>query len=505
MDSQNKKIAFNSVVIFARLCVVSVVSLLSARFVLQALGVSDYGLYNVVGGLVNLLNILNAAMISTTYRYIAFELGRGGNVNEVFNVSFSIHCLLAIIIAIVGLILGGWYVETYLNIPEGSLGDARFVLLISVLTAMLTTMLVPFQGLMTAYEKFQVTAVFDIVSQLIRLGAVVALIYIPYNKIRTYSIIMLAYNILYAGMFYLYSIRKYREIIRFHLYKSKKLYKEMLSFSGWILCGASANVGQVQGSSMIINYFFGTIANAAFAVANQVHNFVSMFAGNLGQAAVPQITKNFSGGNENRSIMLACYISKYTYILMALVTFPLILEIDFILSIWLKEVPDGAGTMCVLTLVNGIISCLGAGTPALIQATGKIKLFQIILSTLSLLSLPIAFICYKMGAPVYSILIVYCFISSLIAVVRIVLLKRVLNFDIKQFLNISYIKIFKITIPLIIFYFLYNSSNFSFLGHLLGLFCSLVYFVIVVLVLGLDNKEQGVIISFLKQKSFTKR
>lgn len=505
MNNQNKKIAINSVIIFIRLCVVSIVSLISARFILQALGTSDYGLYNVVGGIVNLLNILNAAMITTTYRYIAFELGKTRNVNKIFNASFRIHFFLALLIFVVGLGVGTWYVNNYLNIPNDKFSDAIFVLWVSTFTAMVTTILVPFQGLLTAYEKFNVSACFDIFSQLLKLGLVIVLVHITVNKIRVYSLIMLLYFSVYALLFFIYSFKKYREDIRIKSYHSKELYREMASFTGWVLLGAGASSGQVQGSAMIINYFFGTIANAAFAVANQVMNFVNMFAGNLGQAAVPQITKSFSGGDSERSVNLACYISKYTYILMALVAFPLFIETDFILSIWLKEVPDGASVMCKLTLLNGLLCCLGAGTPALIQATGKLKPFQIFITTTSLMSLPVAIIAYKLGYPVYSILVIYCVSSVVIAIGRLVLLKAVIKFDIKKFIYISYLKIFYITVPLVVFYIFYNPTHFTLTGHLLGLMSSVLFFVLTVCLLGLEKQEYAIIKDTLYSKICRKR
>ena len=206
----------------------------------------------------------------------------------------------------------------------------------------------------------------------------------------------------------------------------------MFSFSGWILFGACSSVGKTQGSAMVINYFFGTIVNAAFAVANQVENFILMFSRMLNQAAVPQITKSFSSGNQERSVKLASYISKYTYILMSLVAFPLIVEMDFVLGVWLKDVPDGATEFCQLIILGALIGCMGEGIPALTQASGKIKIFQLILSTLSLLGLPISFVCYKFGAVPYTILIVYCGISLLEAVIRLILLKRILNINIIQ-------------------------------------------------------------------------
>lgn len=301
--NENKKIAFNSVILFVRLCIVSIISLISARFVLQALGASNYGLYNVVGGIVALLNVVNTAMITTTYRYIAYELGKGdnGNPNKVFNSSLVIHVMFGIIILIIGLSLGEWYVNNYLNVPVGSLSSALFVLRVSIFTTMVSTVLVPYQGLLVAFEKFYVSAVIDIIPQCMKLVAVFALCYAVGDKLRIYALIMMGYTLVSSALFLLYSYRYYYLTCRLKINKDWKLYREMFSFSGWILFGACSSVGKTQGSAIIINYFFGTIVNAAFAVANQVENFILMFSRMLNQAAVPQITKSFSSGKDKLS------------------------------------------------------------------------------------------------------------------------------------------------------------------------------------------------------------
>lgn len=494
--NDNKKIAVNSIIIFIRLVITSIVGIYISRVVLDALGASDYGLYNVVGGIVTMLNVMNSAMLSTTYRYIAFELGKESfsqNIRKVFNTCFQIHIVFAVFIIVLGLTLGEWYIDNYLNVAAGKLGDAKFVLHISLLTASVTTLLVPFQGLIVAFEKFQVNAIIDIISILFRLALIIIFIYNDSNRLRVYSILQLSYNIFSSSLYIIYCLRKYKEIIRWRLYRDWRLCKDMFSYAFWTLFGATAAYGKTQGSAIIVNYFFGTIVNAAFAVANQVESFILMFARSLSNAAVPQITKNFSGGNQTRSLMLTSYISKYTFILMCIVAFPVMLEMEFLLGIWLKEIPEGAVQYCQLTVLGGLIGCLGEGITALLNATGNIKPYQIIINVFNLLGLPIAFFVYKLGYPAESVLIIYCIIAFLSSLLRVILMKSIYRFDVRLLFKVSYSRIFVISVPLIVYYFLYDSSNYSAIGHLCGMICSELFLLLVIVILGTDKSERTLI------------
>lgn len=499
MDN-NQRIAANSIVLFARLCITCAISLLCSRFVLQALGASDYGLYNVVGGIVTLLNVLNTSMISTTYRYIAFEMGRGenGNPNKVFNASLAIHISFALIIILIGATVGEWYIANYLNVDPLKHPDAKFVFRISIITTAISTCFVPFRGLLVALEKFLPSSIFEIIANLFKLTGIIFLLYYPGNKLRMYSLVMLAFNALNIMLIYIYSYRKSKQIIRPHFYKDLGLYKEMLSFAGWILFGASASVGKSHGSTIVINYFFGTLVNAAYGVAYQVENFISMFSRTLSQSAVPQITKSFSGGDGNRSVKLTSYISKYTFILMLLVSYPVLLEVDFLLGIWLKAVPEGANLFCKLMIIGGLLGCLGEGIPALVQATGKVKYFQIVLSTIMLLGIPISILCYALGSPAYTILIVYCAISLVNAVVRLALLKKMMKFDVRAFVKTSYWRMFLISCPLVLGYYLYNPSSFTVGQHILGLIVIELFLIICIALLGIDKQEYALLNQYSK-------
>lgn len=493
--NENKRIAINSIIIFIRLIVVSIISLISSRLVLQALGASDYGLYNVVGGIVVVLNLLNTAMNSTTYRYIAFELGKGevGDTNKVFNTSFMIHSIFALAILVIGESVGEYYISNYLNILPEKLGDAKFVFRLSVLTTVLTTLSVPYSGLLVAYERFFTNAIFDIVADVFKLVGIVLLFFFVDERIRIYSLVMLSYNVFLIFLKVIYCRKNFYNTVKIKLYKELDLCKEMLAFTVWIFVGASATIGKTQGAAIVINYFFGTVVNAAFAIANHVQSFVLMFSNCLNNAAIPQITKSFSGGNQKRTISLTCYISKYTFILMSLVAFPVLLEMDFLLSIWLKVVPDGAADFCRLMVLQGLLDCLGAGIPAMIQATGKIKYFQIVMSSITLVGLPIAFWAFKMGYPPITINIIFCFLIFLSAFVRLYLLKVNVKIPIRDFIKISYSRIGLISIPLVALYLFYNPGSFTPIQHSIALIVLEFIVVIDVVLLGVDNRERALL------------
>ena len=506
----NKRIAVNSLVIFGRLCIRTLIGLITSRMVLDALGASDYGLYNVVGGIVVLLNIVNSAMLSTTYRYIAFEIGKGngGDPNNVFNASFVIHICFSLLLLILGVLIGDWYINNYLNVEPGKLEDALFVLHISLLTTAISTCHVPFQGLLVANEKFAVNAIIDILTNILNLVLLLAFIYSDGNRLRTYSLLMMICNIFSAAMYILYCIRKYSNIVKFRVSRDVTMYKSMFSYAFWTLLGAVAIIGKTQGSKVLINYFFGTMVNAAYAIGCQIENMILTFARSLSQSAIPQITKNFSGGNTKRSVKLTCYISKYTFLLMSFVAYPVFLEIDFLLNLWLKEVPEGTVIFCKLIMLNCLLGCLGEGIPALVNATGNIRTYQIIYQTFNFLGLPLAFLFLKLGYNQYSIMVVYCVVTFLNAFVRLFLLKRIFKFNVWQFVKISYLKIFYISIPLVIVYLLYNPTNFSIWGHIVGLVFSIIFLALVILFLGLDKEEKNLInsyiSSFLKKKALLK-
>lgn len=491
----NTKIIKNSGILYLKLIVTSIIGLFTSRLVLESLGVSDFGLYNVVGGIVVMMNILNIALISTTYRYIAFEIGGGklSSTNKVFNISVVLHIVLALVVVMLAETFGVYYIYNKLNVPIERIDDAMFVFHFSVLAIVFSIFSIPFQALIIAQENFSISAVIEIMSALFKLGIAIILIYYIGNRLRIYAALMAVAMAMPPILYSIYCNKKYKSIVLWNFQRDKSKYKEMLGFSGWILLGAGASIGQIQGAALIINLFFGTILNASFGLASSINSIVLVFARNLGQAAIPQITKSYSSGNTDRTMQLVCYISKYSFFLMLLPALPILLETEFILKLWLKKTPEYTSLFCQLMILNALVDCLGSGLPSIVQATGKIKYFQIIGSGISLLSLPIAYLLFMCGYPSYSILIVYIVTAFINVFVSQILLKKLINFDVVAFMKISYVKIVYVVImvaPLFLIRNLYpdNIARFIFLS----LF-SVIWFFIVVYLVGIDKKEKELI------------
>lgn len=499
--SDNSKILKNSAILFIRLLFTSVIGLFTSRFVIQSLGASDFGLYSVVGGVVVMMAFLSTVMTSTTYRYIAFEMGRGNNenVNRVFNISLVIHLCLALLALAFTETVGIYYVNNYLKVASGKVDDALFVLRFSTYATVFSIISIPYQGLVTAQEKFSTQAIIEIVRSLLVFFVAVALVGYMGNKIKFYALLIAIVNIVPALLFFIYCKRKYNEIVKWNFQREWAKYKEMLGFSSWIMIGAAASVGQTTGSALIINSFFGTVLNAAFSIAGQVNSIVLVFSRNLGQAAIPQITKSFSSGNTDRTINLAAYISKYTIFLMLFPALPVLLETNFLLTLWLGELPAYTVIFCQLMIANALISGLGSGLPAVIQATGKIKYFQIILSTTSLLSLPVAYFLLKTGFAPSSIIIAFISTAVINLVIWQILLKKIINFDVSFFIKTAYLKLLYVAVlvsPLFWVRDMFSTSlsRVIFISLLaVSWLLSAIYFA------GLDKKEKNMLNQIIKK------
>lgn len=402
--NDNKRIALNTSVLYVKLVIATLIGLFVSRQVLLALGADDYGLFAVVGGLVEMMNILGVTMITTSYRYIAVEIGKGdkGNPRKVYNTLFVVHVFLALFVVLLGETFGTFYINNYLNVAENKVPDALFVLHFSLIATAITVISVPSQGLIVAREKFVYTAMLEIVDLLLKLCCIIWLVGSEGNRLRSYSLISTGYISVLAIGYLTYCVCTSKEIVRWQINRNWKDYVEIFSFSFYILIGAIAFTGRIQGVAIIINSFFGTALNAAFGLASQVYNYSSTFVRNLTQAASPQIMKSYGAQNEERSITLVYVISKMSYMMMLLVALPLIFYMDDVLRIWLKTPPRYTAIFASFLLINALINCLSSGFDASIQASGKVKKNQIGYSLLNISLLPIVWIMYYMGLPVYS-------------------------------------------------------------------------------------------------------
>ena len=500
MLNDNKLIAKNTLIIYLKLIVNAIFGLFSSRFIFQGLGAEDYGLYSVVGSIVVMMAFINTVMISTTYRFIAYEIGKNDTeaVNKVFNISLVIHLCLGLIVIILTETIGVFYVNNFLKVDSSRLSDALFILRFSILATVFNIMSVPFQGFITALEKFSARSIIEIIDSILKLLVSFAIMYFVGNRLRSYSVLLSIVALVCSSLYIIYCLKKHYSLVKWNFQRDKGKYKEMVNFSGWIMFGAAASVGQVNGSALIINHFFGTLLNAAYGIANSVNSVISAFSGSLSQSAIPQITKSYSRGDRSRSEKLTAYISKYTAFIMLLISVPILLEIEFIINLWLGKVPKYTVTMCKLMIVNALISAMGAGLSAFVQATGKIKWFQIILSTSSLLSLPLTWGLFKLGFPPHTIIIAFIFTALINLVVRQLMLKKIVAFDSVFFIKTSYLSVLKVVILIIPLFYMINLFEEGVVRFLVVLITSVLYVALAIYIVGLDKEEKRKIKSIIQ-------
>ncbi len=501
--NDNKRILYNTGVIYIKLILGAFLGLFTSRIVLQALGANDYGLYSVVGGIVSFLNIIGATMVSVTNRYIAVEIGKGeaGNPNRIFNTVLAIHIFLAICLLLIGGIIGTYYVNNYLNVQPGKISDALFVLYISLLTTAVSIVSVPYNGLIIAREKFAFATIIELTSILIKFGLVFLLLYSDGNRLRQFAIIMALVTVFCRIAYQAYCHINEREIIKWNFNKRKEEYKSVFSFTGWSLFGAVAYIGKEQGAAIIINYFFGTMLNAAFGLASQINRHAMMFTKGLSQAAVPQIMKSYGSGNTNRSLNLVYAISRISTMIMLIFAVPLTFCMDSILVLWLGNVPEYTTIFSIFMLINTVVAMLGAGFDACIQSTGNIKKNEIYISIIYLSLLPIIFILYKVGLPPYMNVIVLPLLTMAIKIMQLFLMRDLASFSIPTYFKKTFMPSLKVivlsTIPLVFLRIVFNHSLWQTL--IFFIICG-VWTVLCVSIWGVKKDEREKLISFALNK-----
>ena len=438
-EQGNRRIAKNTLIVYVNMFINMLIGLFTSRLILQALGVSDYGLYSVVGGVVGLFTFVFGSLSTTTIRFINVERGKAdGDLNKVFNVCNVVHIAMALIILIIAEIVGVYYINHFLNVETGKEADAMFIFQVSIIVSCIGVTNVPFSSLFNATEKFLFNAIVSIGLKVLQLVLVIWLLYYEGNRVRAWACISALSTAISFAVYHLYCYKYWPEIIKWRFVKEKALYKEAIVFNNYNLLSTAAIMGRNQGSSLLINFFFGTVVNGAFAVAKTVESYVMALAGNFDGASSPQITQSYSKGDMDRVVYLVCKIGKYCIFIMMLFFFPLIAEMDFVLHVWLKEVPEGALQFCNMTLIVAFISVTGGGIVQVINASGKISKFKTTFSIMMLSCLPIGYVMLKMGIEPYIMIGMFAVIDAIWRVVQLVFMKRLLGFPILTYVREVY-------------------------------------------------------------------
>jgi O-antigen/teichoic acid export membrane protein len=454
MQEVNKRIAKNTVIVYIRLFVTMIVGLITSRYVLQALGASDFGLYNVVAGVLAMITFISGSMSATTTRYINFEMGKeGGNVNRIFNVCQIIHIFLALIILVLAETIGVFYIINYLNVEPMKRSDAMFVFQVSTIVACVGIINAPYQGLLVAQEKFGTMAKVEISNTLLKLFLVLSLFLFKNNILRVYSVYMSVMTFVLFVAYHWVCIRRWPNIVKWNTKGTRGYFREIIVFSNYDMLASGALMLREQGTNILINFYFNTVVNAAYSIARAVQGYVNIISNNFDSAAGPRITQNYSSGNWIESENLTIRIGRYCLLITMLCLFPLIVELDFILHIWLGTVPEGTLGFCMLTLVLSLVSATSAGVTRMISAAGKVKWFKIEFTIVYLICLPAIYISYKNGLSPLVAIFLFIIADIVSRIIQLILLKRIVGFNSLRFVKEAYLRPFIICALMVVFIF----------------------------------------------------
>lgn len=438
--SDSRRIAKNTLMLYFRQILIMLVSLYTVRVVLNVLGAEDYGIYNVVAGVVTMFSFLSGAMATASQRYFSFDLGKGNNehLKTTFSVTFQIYILLAAVVILLAETLGLWFVNHKLVIPAERMTAANWIFQAAIVSFLLTLITTPYMASIIAHENMNVYAYVSIVEVGLKLVIVFLLKLLPYDKLIVYGLLLASVALINTSIYRLYCHKNYEEC-KIHFVKNDALFKEIVSYSGWNLFGASVGVVKSQIINILLNMFFGPIVNAARGIAAQVNTAVISFSQNFSTALRPQIIKTYAADKKDESMGLVFRGCKFTFFLMYIFALPLFLEMDIVLKLWLKNPPEFAVIFTQLALVDAVIDSISFPLMTLAQATGKIKLYQGIVGGILLCNLPVSYIALRNDAPSYSVMIVAICITFTAFVFRLFIVKRLSGMSIISFLLQSFI------------------------------------------------------------------
>ena len=411
-ENTNRAIAINTIVLYAKMAITTICALFTTRFALQALGNSDFGLFSVMGGIISFVAIFNTIMLSTSNRFIAVAIGKGdiNEANKQFNICLAVHFLIAIITLLIALPLGDWYIHRFINY-DGSIDNALLVYNISIIGSILSFIGVPYNGLLMAKERFVTFSIIEVIAVLIKLIISFLLISHFQEKLLIYTITLAVLTAIPTFAYWIACRIMFSDIVLIKPVAEIRRYKDVFEFSAWVAVGAVTFVGRSQGSALIINAFFNTIMNTALGIANSINSYIALFAQNVTQPMSPQIMKSYANSDNDRVNKLLTMSTKFAYLTMLVISVPFFVAPEALINLWLGSVPPYVVTFTVLLIVDHLLQSLNSGINNVIFASGKIKIYQIVVSILNVLSVVIAFIALYLGYPAYTLVISYIFVS----------------------------------------------------------------------------------------------
>lgn len=471
------------------------ITLYTSRVILNALGVEDYGIYNVVGGVVAMFSLISGSLSNAISRFITFELGRGNikRLGIIFSTSVNIQLGLSLLILILGAVIGGWFLNTHINIPEGRMTAANWVLYCSLLMFCINLISIPYNACIIAHEHMAAFAYVSILEASLKLLICYLIVVSPVDKLISYAILLVIVALIIRFVYGIYCNRHFEEC-HYRLIYDRTLLRQMGSFAGWQFLANGCWLFNTQGVNILINMFFGVALNAARGIATQVDGAIQQFVNNFMTAVNPQITKNYAAGRIKEMFILVCRGAKFSYFLLMLFAIPVMLETEYVLTLWLKNVPDYTVVFLRLTIIGSMLNMLGGTGLTACFATGRIKTYSIWITSIGILVFPFTWIAFKCGLPVESTYIIFIIIYTGVNIVRLYIMKYIMHFPPILFIKKVVIPMITVTpVAIILPSLIINLMIPSFWRLCLTIIVSLISSSIAIYYIGLTNKERNAV------------
>lgn len=433
----NKRIAKNTIMLYIRMLLIMAVTLYTSRVVLQVLGVEDYGIYNVVGGVVMMFSVLSGSLSASISRFITFELGKGNlqRLKTVFSTSVNIQLGMSLLVIVLAETVGLWFLNTKMNIAESRLEAANWVFQCSIFTFVLNLLSVPYNAAIIAHEKMSAFAYISVIEVILRLAVVYLLVILPFERLTMYAILLMCVSAIVRFVYGYYCKRHFDECT-YHFLYDRSLLKEMTGFAGWNFLGNGAYMLNTQGVNILSNLYFGVTVNAARGVATQVDAALKQFVNNFTTAVNPQIIKSYSQGEFDYMHKLVCRSAKFSAFLMTLFAVPILLETDMILNIWLKTPPEYSSIFLKWIIISSFMDTVLANSLVTSMfATGKIKKYQITVTSIGCLVFPLSWIAFMLGFEPQVSYILYFVVYSILLFVRLLLLRGMIKLPVMMYVR----------------------------------------------------------------------
>lgn len=496
------KIAKNTLMLYIQMFLGMLVGFYTSRVVLNELGVEDYGIYNVVGGIVAMFGLLNMSMASTTSRFVTIELGKNNekDLKSTFGLALTIHLLLGVLVVVASEAIGLWFLNNKMNIPSARMYAAHWVFHLSIATAFISIINVPYNALIVAHERMGVYALYSLLDVCLKLVVVLILPFVEFDKLIFYACMLFSVQFLMQVLYFQFCFSSFKES-RVGLKWNQNRFKNMSSFAGWSLFGDASALMFTQGLNLLLNVFFGPSLNAARGVAIQVQSVIIRFIGGFQTALNPQLFKSYAAKDYRFMHRLIFTSSKYSFYIFLLISIPVFFEADILLAWWLKIVPKYSVVFLRVIILISLIDCLANPLVISAKATGNIRKYQTVLGMFLLLIVPISFLFLRNGYPPQSVFIVHLFIAFLGHFLRVYLVKGLIDLSIKEYFTQVIVKIVVVfllssTIPFLVF-------NYFHAGFLRVLVISVSGFVSVFLsvwFLGSDKFERDIVLYQIKKR-----